>query len=114
MQYELLYSHGGHGGPYPNFVAAIRAASNYATGLPYTNSVEVHRRTDLLYGKETVLAKVEVNRARDMLTVAFWRKNHFEEIDVRPLDLPAEDGYNGESVELFSEDEIEHFIGDAM
>jgi hypothetical protein len=114
MTYELIYSHGGHGGPYPNFVAALRAAKNYAVGLPYTNSVEIHKRTDLLYGKQTVLAKVEVNRGRDMLTIAFWKQNAFDEIDARPLDLPAEDGYDGEGIELFSEDEIEHFVGDAM
>ena len=114
MTYELIYSHGGHGGPYNSMADALDGAARYATGLPYSNHVDIHHRTDKLFGKETLLARVSVSRTLNTLSVDFWRGTYFEEMDRRELDLPREDGYNGGEIELFTEDEIAHFIGDAM
>lgn len=114
MTYELIYSHGGHGGPYNSMRDALDGANRYAIGLPYSNSVEIHRRTDKLFGKETVLARVSVSRTKNELSVDFWRGIYFEEMDRRELDLPREDGYNQESVELFTDEEIALFTGETM
>lgn len=111
MAFELVYSHGGHGGPYHTIIDALDAAFARALGINRSNWIQIYKRDEGGWPSGMPLFRVTVYRMSDVLEVSIWNKNvhEYQKIEEHAIDSPALARYN--TRELEDADTVDHRSG---
>lgn len=101
MRFELVYSHGGHGGPYLYLWEALRAAKAIAVGLPHSNHVDIYLRDVKGFVPENLKMRVRYRDTDETVFVYYHSpQTGFREIFSYSIDKAAGFGYTLEVADI--------------